>query len=748
MSSAGSSSGSSSSSNTNSSSSSSSDKKDETKLDLPEATGKCRVPYEGNPTVPVFKTIGNASDPSLPIVGTLSPGAVISVADAGADANGIHWYQVISIETGRTSTDDDDGDDDDEDDTDSDDDEKDDDSSSSDSDKKDDSSSSDDKSSDSDKKSTSSSKKKKEEEDKDLEEEDTTNPAIGGFVPVAIIDKNGHKVVCLQVSTDVEDDKASTQDGKDADKDTDEEGEDEDEDEDDDDEDYEESPFYIDDNFYLSYQAGAQTRAEYRADLEQGFHVCDIRGILGIPHQFLPTTDTRIDSDGVGGLDSLGRLYTSKVISHMPLLFMTAGVPQFMAGFSKEQKNIAILNLFKIDMNAESAFLDYDLDNVLTSRKGRYYSLKFSYTSYFYYVNAMLRSAAVFLDLEDKEVDGKRLGEMDWYYYSTNPGEVMETYSDEGEEPDTEQRDIFGHAGLSRLIGPYTGSVVIYADCGNSTDDSFSNTTTQSQLSSALNSLSDTGRELNFLIGNVGGTLGLTLTKLTGAEDLENNQAKIAEIIDKGLGSGQILSNIINKCQTILAGGRMLFPEIWADSSFARSYSCKMKLISPGGDKFSIFMNILVPLYHMLAFVLPRQSIDQSYFSPFLVRAFCQSMFNVDMGIVTDLSVTKGSEGEWTNDGLPTVAEISFSIKDMYDGMYMSTAQSSLDMNIMNNVAELDYIANSCGINIHDQDISRTITYYKKLNFFGRINDTIELGIVGELQQWANQQVDNMFGWH
>ena len=338
--------------------------------------------------------------------------------------------------------------------------------------------------------------------------------------------------------------------------------------------------------------------------------------------------------------------------------------------------------------------------------------------------------------------------EMDWYYYSTNPGEVMETYSDEGEEPDTEQRDIFGHAGLSRLIGPYTGSVVIYADCGNSTDDSFSNTTTQSQLSSALNSLSDTGRELNFLIGNVGGTLGLTLTKLTGAEDLENNQAKIAEIIDKGLGSGQILSNIINKCQTILAGGRMLFPEIWADSSFARSYSCKMKLISPGGDKFSIFMNILVPLYHMLAFVLPRQSIDQSYFSPFLVRAFCQSMFNVDMGIVTDLSVTKGSEGEWTNDGLPTVAEISFSIKDMYDGMYMSTAQSSLDMNIMNNVAELDYIANSCGINIHDQDISRTITYYKKLNFFGRINDTIELGIVGELQQWANQQVDNMFGWH
>ena len=150
----------------------------------------------------------------------------------------------------------------------------------------------------------------------------------------------------------------------------------------------------------------------------------------------------------------------------------------------------------------------------------------------------------------------------------------------------------------------------------------------------------------------------------------------------------------------------------------------------------------------MLALVLPRKSIDQSYFSPFLVRAFCQSMFNVDMGIVTDLSVTKGSEGEWTNDGLPTVAEISFSITDMYDGMYMSTAQSSLDMNIMNNVAELDYIANSCGINIHDQDISRTITYYKKLNFFGRINDTIELGIVGELQQWANQQVDNMFGWH
>lgn len=171
-----------------------------------------------------------------------------------------------------------------------------------------------------------------------------------------------------------------------------------------------------------------------------------------------------------------------------------------------------------------------------------------------------------------------------------------------------------------------------------------------------------------------------------------------------------------------------------------------MKLISPSGDKLSVFLNILVPIYHILALTLPRQSIGQTYFSPFLVRAWCKGLFNVDMGIITDLSINKGAEGEWTIDGIPTVAELSFTIKDLYDGMFMSKTESIADTSVMTNITELDYIANSCGVNINDHDVFRTLKLYGALGFYGAARDILEVGIFGTMEQTFSQIAQNIFG--
>lgn len=677
-------------------------------------TLKCKLQQVGNPTVMVYKEPNILSGSVGALTANKNVNTVISVTDAG---NG--WYQIVSVEGDGTS-DQDAGDEDDTDDT-----------------------------TEGDSESDNSGGDEPEE---DAEEPD---PIIGGYIQLKAVAKDGTVVPQLKFEKNAEGEekKGTTKTKTDEDGNPIESEEGEDSEEDTDDEDEDEEPFYLDNNFYQRYRVnlnGATNNYAYNMDTNlsgDGILVSDIRGILGCPHQFLPSADVRIDARAtktstlpLGSINSIGRVYSDKIIKNMPLLMMTAGTPSFMTQYSKEQKGLALKNLL-------GGVEDYELTSLLTGSNGRYYSLRFAYTEYFHYVNTMLRTAAVFFGVQDYEVDGTKLGAFNWLYYTTNPGEVTYEYSDD-DLPDTEQRDMFGHAGLHTVLGSHAGAVAIYADCGNSTDDSFSNTTTQSQLSSALNSLSDTGREMNFLVGNVGSTLGLTLTKLTGMEDLQNNQAALTEIIDHALGGNNVLSNILNKCQTILAGGRMLFPEIWADSSFSRSYSCKMKLISPAGDKLSIFLNILVPLYHMLAFVLPRQSIDQSYFSPFLVRAYSQGLFNVDMGIVTDLSVTKGTEGEWTIYGVPTVAEISFSIKDMYDGMFMSATQGPFDLSVFNNVSELDYIANSCGINLHDQEIARVVDLYKSLNIYGTVPDIIELDTIGGIQQWMNQRLDNIFGWH
>ena len=478
---------------------------------------------------------------------------------------------------------------------------------------------------------------------------------------------------------------------------------------------------YIEDTFMKQYSQN-MTSEKYMQQLKDGIEVKHIRGILGVPHQFLPIADVRTTVGGELVTTNLGRVYSEKILKAMPLLLITPGVPSFMSAYSRSQRRNIIENWL---LGATEA-LQQQLTN---THSGKYYSLKYAYVDYFKYVNAMLRSAAVFLNIHLERVNGIQLRNFHWLYDTSSNDENM-----------------WGKSWIGKFLGPYTGCVAFYADCGNTVSDSFSNSTMQSQLSSTLNSLSDTGRELNFLVGNVGSLAGLKVTALTGEEDLQSNMDNVADAVNAVLGKGNIFSSILNKAQTILAGGRLVFPEIWSDSSFGRSYSCSMRLISPSGDPLSVYLNILVPIYHLLGMCLPRQSVQQAYFSPFLLRCYYKGLFNIDMGIMTGLSITKGAECEWSVNGIPTVADISFEIKDLYEGMFMSRAEDPMDMNILSNITELDYIANSCGININDQEVMRTFRLFKVLKIDNIIGDTIANGIVGNICQYFNQQMNNLFG--
>lgn len=492
--------------------------------------------------------------------------------------------------------------------------------------------------------------------------------------------------------------------------------------------------------FLLTYMNGV--------DVDDGFtlQIKDIRAILGCPHQFLPTTDPRpisVKEDDSKKVSSIGRVYSEKILKQIPLLLMTPGVPKFMANASNSQKDNIIKMLVNGVENLEKSF-----NTVVNNYHGKYYSLKFSYTEYFKYVNIMLRAAAVYLGIENVQIDGKSLGSFNWLY-DNNRGD--------------DEAAFFSHNSLGSFLGPYAGCIAFYADCGNTVDDSFSNSTTQSQLASSLNSLSDTGRELNFVMGEIDSSLGTNFGGLINQDAVGDG---ILSGVNKLLGKGNIITSILSKAQNLLAGGRMQFPEIWSDSSFSRSYNCKLKLVSPSGDKLSVFLNILVPIYHLLAMVLPRESnatqshAGISYYSPFLVRAYSKGLFNIDMGLITDLNISKGAEGEWTTYGIPTVAEVSFSIKDLYEGMCMSKPNSAVSATlgliapifanqstgIMSNITELDYIANSCGVNINDQEYYRSIRLNYALNFQSRFTDFIEIGIVGKAGQWFNQTLYNIFG--
>lgn len=88
-------------------------------------------------------------------------------------------------------------------------------------------------------------------------------------------------------------------------------------------------------------------------------------------------------------------------------------------------------------------------------------------------------------------------------------------------------------------------------------------------------------------------------------------------------------------------------------------------------------------------------------------------MWNCDMGIITDLSLSLGKEGSWTLDGLPSEVDVDMTIKDLYNVMAMTPSDQTSEF--LNNTTFLNFLASSCGVSINKPDLERSIDLYLML---------------------------------
>lgn len=432
-----------------------------------------------------------------------------------------------------------------------------------------------------------------------------------------------------------------------------------------------------------------------------------ISGVFGLPYQFLPTADLRLD--GSKTTENIGYEYGEKIIERIPLLFMAPGKANFMTKYSKKNKQNVLEKLITLGADNDNKT---SLNDLLDS-DGRYYTFEYDTVRYYKFVNPMCRIAARFLGLQDVKINGSKLDKFNW--------------------------ENFTKSGIKSIgdFGSYT-SVPFYVDADTSISESYGNSTTQSMLASTVNSASDMAKELNFLLGYGAG--GKNISEAIGADSsLTDNINNVADMAAKLLGSGGFFSNLGDHLVTVASGGKLVFPEIWSDSTFSRQYNVRFKFIAPDPSNLSVFLNVLVPLFHLIGLVAPQmpENNPNGYTNPFLVRAIYKGFFNVDMGIITDMSVTKGAECQWTPEGVPTSIEVDIGIKDLYNAMSITSTEStnSWKYDTLNNTALMDYIANLCGINIYKPEITRIIDMWYTNNFSNRITDFFEVDIWGGVQQ-------------
>lgn len=417
----------------------------------------------------------------------------------------------------------------------------------------------------------------------------------------------------------------------------------------------------------------------------------DISGIFGIPYQFLDTVDRRVWV--VNGNQSketaIGRKFMDKIFARMPLLFLTPCRQKFMEGYNTDDRNNALAALANNNGDVFTA----------DTKRGKYYTTEFAYDDYYDTVKTLITTSATFLGIADESIyRGTSIRNTSWMNL---------------------------HNSAFKQYFAADKAVVYYVDGMDSFSESFDNSSTSSSLASTINGYSDTAKELQFFLG---GNKNLN-NILNKSSDIVSGITSGVDSVMQSIGvdsTGSLLSDLASSgVSTILSGGKMIFPKIWSDSGFSKSYDFTIKLRSPDDDSLSIFLNILVPYLHMLALVLPhtlKNDSPNAYATPFLVRAYCKGMFNIDMGLITSLSVTRGAQTQWNDDGLPTQMDINISIEDLYSNLVMNTDDKyndshplKTDVAIATNTSMLDYLSNMVGLNVAEKEVDRSLKVYISL---------------------------------
>lgn len=237
---------------------------------------------------------------------------------------------------------------------------------------------------------------------------------------------------------------------------------------------------------------------------------------------------------------------------------------------------------------------------------------------------------------------------------------------------------------------------VFRVDHTGTMQESFGNSVIESDLSQKLNGISSQTAEARFSLmdGNlIGGAIG----SIVGAvKDIGLGALDAATFGFAGLAAG------------LGGSGYIDIPKHWqsANATLPRG-SYKVRLISPYNNPVSRLINIFIPLYMLLAGVLPRSIGKQSYTSPFYCQIFDRGRLQARTAMIESISISRGvSNLQYDIGGNALAIDVSFTVVDLSSIMHMPLSSGEMgdvdtamdDDNIMQ-----DYLAVLTGMDIYSQ---------------------------------------------
>lgn len=486
----------------------------------------------------------------------------------------------------------------------------------------------------------------------------------------------------------------------------------------------------------------------------------------GIPHQFSQYTDYRsyaVSAKSSKVATGIGRKFIENIMLEAPVVTIVPGKPLYLpAAKDKQGTSYALMSAANSSVSGLVVSKTIGENNAL-HEKMRYFDFQQDYYGYMKYVNILCSVAAAFLDIQDKEIDGVKLTKYDWKNYRWTADNYqravvnmfqqskksLENFVDGLKTYGQKLLDQFDSTTQDTAVDAFTDNddsslleeleevmtqmnfVQFYVDANSGLSESNDNNTASSKIEGILDSGSELFKEIAFLANSGGLDASSVQEYLDGAADslterlVGNNSGTISGVMSRILSTG---SNVIK-------GDNMIFPEIYQNSKYNKNYSVSVDLRCPYGDKFSYFLNILVPLFHLICLAIPKQTTANTYGSPFIIKAYYPGIFSCNLGIVQSIVVDKNPNSDsLTVDGFPTTVKVTLNIVDLYSDLSMTpTGDVTL---FLNNSSLIEYLATNCGVSLTTPQLINRVNMVKTVltEAFGAIDDNIEQEIFGGLE--------------
>lgn len=336
--------------------------------------------------------------------------------------------------------------------------------------------------------------------------------------------------------------------------------------------------------------------------------------------------------------DPCKRVYTDTFLSDLPLVYFIPGKSKINKKLIDEDGENVNVNEYYHKIDTETEDEKTGILGSLLSTSGdddlRYISFKSNYTEYWKYVQILYSYVYSMIYASDPYTTG---------FSAVDFGDVFDM-----------DRQNYG--------------IPFYCDRSTTFSESNDNSYVTSRIAEQVNAESSTIREVSMTASY--NRKGLTNWINNFTSWLTNKVADIQSSIASAFDYEEMLTNTSNQFIKIVNGAQLSFPEVWQDSKFSRSYDISFRFYSPYGDKRSIMQYVYTPFLALLALALPRQDQAFAYIEPFLVRVQCPGAFNIDMGVITSMTINKGgSDGLWTMDGLPQLLEVTVQVQDLYPSL-------------------------------------------------------------------------------